>query len=393
MLAAATAAELRDLLLRNSEKLSRLRATLQAMAKAHQDTIVPAYTNGVQAQPNSYGHYLLALDAAFARDEERLEQFYKRLNRSPLGSTVLNGTSWPLNRDRMAELLGFDGLAYNTYDAVQVYATEEGVEAGYVASSIALHVADFVEDIMQQYAQPRPWILLKEGGGNTYASSAMPQKRNPGILNRARTDAGTLLGMAVGANFRAHNIPPGMADARGGQVLEMVRRTGKLVENFDHILKNLNVNPERALEEINLDWSASQELADVLMRNYGVPFRLGHHFASEMVGYARMNGLTPKTFPYAEAQRIYREVVAGHLSLPAELPMPETEFRSTMNPVDIVNNRAVKGGPQPSEMQKLFEMQSEMLRRDVAWATNNRQRLDKAESRLNGMFEDLLNLR
>jgi argininosuccinate lyase len=98
----------------------------------------------------------------------------------------------------MAAYLGFDGLAYNTYDAGQVYTYDNAAESSAVVTSLALHVGGFVEDVMQQYAQPRPWILLQEGGENTYVSSAMPQKRNPGILNRTRTDASTVLGSAVG---------------------------------------------------------------------------------------------------------------------------------------------------------------------------------------------------
>ena len=85
----------------------------------------------------------------------------------------------------MAQMLGFDSIAYNTYDAGQVFPQEAPLEMGGISSSIAIHIGGFIEEIMQQYAQPRPWILLKEGNGNTYVSSAMPQKRNPGILNRA----------------------------------------------------------------------------------------------------------------------------------------------------------------------------------------------------------------
>ncbi|MGN0941666.1 MAG: lyase family protein [Selenomonadaceae bacterium] len=390
MLSAATVMEMRERLLTLSENLTTLRRTLQKMAAENENTIVPAYTNGVQAQPERYAHYLLALDDAFARDEERVEEFYARINRSPLGSTVLNGTSWPLNREKMARYMGFDEIAYNTYDAVQVYSPEEGIEQGYVTTSVALHIGAFVEDIMQQYAQPRPWIMLEEGNGNTYASSAMPQKRNPGILNRARTNASTLLGMAAGASYRAHNIPPGMADPRGGEVLKMTEKTAELVADYNYILTALKIDPERSLEEINLDWSASQEVADVMMREYGVPFRLGHHFASEMVGFARANGYTPRDFPYDEARRIYRENVAGHLDLPDELPMSEAEFRETIDPVAIVNHRAVLGGPQESEMAVMMKRNADRLAVDEAWAKNERQKLKAAAARLDEDFEKLL---
>ena len=198
MLTTVSLAMQREQLLELAAALNEMQRSLLNLAEKQQKTILPNYTNGVAAQPNSFAHYLLAYNAAFGRDMQRLQAYYKRLNRSPMGATVLNGTGWPLDRDRMANLLGFDEIAYNTYDAGQVFPQEAPVEMGAVASSIAIHMGSFIEEIMQQYAQPRPWILLREGDGNTYVSSAMPQKRNPGILNKARTDCSTLLGTAVG---------------------------------------------------------------------------------------------------------------------------------------------------------------------------------------------------
>ncbi len=358
------------------------------LAEEQQATVVPNYTNGVAAQANSYGHYLLGFASGFARDSQRLRNYYERLNLSPMGTTVLNGTSWPLNRERMADYLGCDGIRYNAYDAVQIYAVERALEAGSVVTPIAIHAGCFIEDLMQQYAQPRPWILLQEG--DTYVSSAMPQKRNPGVLMNVRSAASSILGDAAGTVFRAHNVPPGMRDVSSEDSLKMIERTTKMVKDLNKVLKSIRINPERSKEELNLDWTASQELADVLMREYGVPFRLGHHFASEMVGYARLNGLNPLTFPYAEAQRIYRETVTGQSDVPAELPLSEASFRATLDPVAIVQNRATKGGPQPAEMQVMLDMAKRRLADDERWVSAQAAKLTSAEARLNRDFEKLL---
>ncbi|MBR1589632.1 MAG: hypothetical protein IJ657_00930 [Acidaminococcaceae bacterium] len=219
----------REQLLELSAALNKMTGTLLDLAQAHEGTLIPNYTNGVQAQPNSLGHYLLAYVDAYERDQQRIREYYNRLNRSPMGATVLNGTGWPLNRDRMAAYLGFDSIAYNTYDAGQVFPQEAPIEMGGIASSIAIHTTSLIQEIMQQYAQPRPWILLQEGNGNTYVSSAMPQKRNPGILNRCRTDSSTLLGLAVGEAFRAHNIPAGMADGRIRGTDNIVKKTTSVI--------------------------------------------------------------------------------------------------------------------------------------------------------------------
>ena len=262
-----------------------------------------------------------------------------------MGTTVLNGTSWPLNRARMADYLGFATIVDNAYDASQISSMDEPVEVGAILTSISLHVGNFIEDLMTQYAQPRPWILLQEGGDNTYVSSAMPQKRNPGILNRTRRDASTTISLAMGAILRTHNITPGMSDPK--EVKDnsaMVNSAIGALKNWDKILNSLVISPDRALEELNSDWTASQELADVLMRKYKLPFRVGHHFASEVVTYAKKSNIKPLDFPYAEAQRIYKEAVKGY-DKAGNLPMSKEEFRSTLDPIAIINNRATVGGP------------------------------------------------
>ena len=139
-----------------------------------------------------------------------------------------------------------------------------------------LQVGQFIAEVMQQYAQPRPWILVSA----TYASSAMPQKRNPGPLIDVRRDAGVVLAELQSVVMRAHNLPTGMYDAKDEKVNRaFVAEASDVLEAFAAVLGMLRVNPERALEELNLDWTASQELADVLMRRFRVPFRVGHALA------------------------------------------------------------------------------------------------------------------
>lgn len=179
MLSTARAAILRERLLALADQLNMTTRTMVDLAARHADTIVPNYTNGVAAQPNSYGHYLLGHAAGLDRDAQRIREAYVRLDRSAMGTTVLNGTSWPLNRERMADYLGFAGIVDNAYDAAQISPVDQAVELSSIVASVALHSGSFIEDVMGQYGQTRPWILLQEGGDNTYVSSAMPQKRNP----------------------------------------------------------------------------------------------------------------------------------------------------------------------------------------------------------------------
>lgn len=384
------AAILRDKLLQLAEQLNKTTATLVEKAEAHADTVVPNYTNGVAAQPNSFGHYLLGHAAGFERDAQRIREAYARIDRSAMGTTVLNGTGWPLNRQRMAGYLGFSGVVDNAYDASQISSMDQPVEVAAIVTAVALHSGNFVEDVMTQYAAPRPWILLEEGGGNTYVSSAMPQKRNPGLLNNTRSQASTAVTLAMGPIIQTHNITPGMPDPKDvDQNSEMVDAGIETLENLDKVLNALVINRDRALEELNSDWTASQELADNLMRKHGLPFREGHHFASEVVSYAKANNIKPLDFPYKEAERIYAETVKGS-DYPQSLPMTEAEFRGALDPVAIVKARMTSGGPQPAEMTRMIADAKGKLAAQEAWVGERRNYVETALKKLEGDFSKLL---
>lgn len=381
---------LRDKLLELADQLNTTSTTLVDLAGKYAATIVPNYTNGVAAQPNSYGHYLLGQAAGLLRDAQRIREAYVRIDRSPMGTTVLNGTSWPLDRKRMAQYLGFAALVDNAYDASQIASMDQPVEVASIVTSIALRTGNFVEDVMTQYAQPRPWLLLEEGGANTYVSSAMPQKRNPGLLNNTRSNASTAVTLAMGPVVQTHNITPGMSDPKDvKQNSAMVDSGIAALKRWDRVLKAMVVSPERALEELNSDWTASQELADVLMRKYKLPFRDGHHFASEVVTYAKTRNIKPLDFPYDQARRIYAQAMKDS-KYGTELPMSEAEFRSTLDPVSIVKNRATSGGPQPAEMARMLKAAHAQLTAQQAWITERRDHIRKSLAALDQAFDALV---
>jgi argininosuccinate lyase len=191
----------------------------------------------------------------------------------------------------------------------------------------------------------------------------------------------------MGAALQAHNIPPGMQDPKDSHNNSaMMRSATAVLANWDRILNNLVLDPQRALEELNSDWTASQELADVLMRKYKLPFRVGHHFASEVVDYAKAKDIKPLAFPYAEAQRIYAEAVRG-LEVAQALPMAEAEFRTTLDPVAIVQNRQTAGGPQLVEMERMVKESLQRVAQQDAWINARRARISSSLARLDTDFE------
>ena len=123
------------------------------------------------------------------------------------------------------------------------------------------------------------------------------------------------------------------------------------------------------------------------MKNHGIPFRTGHHFASEIVSYARAHDIAPKAFTYELAQQVYAKVVQDDPVLPRQFPMTAAEWDSAKDPAAIVRSRSVKGGPQPAELAKMLRMAKDTVADHEAWTKQTRQKLHDAEERLNADFQ------
>ena len=381
---------MRDNVLHLARHLETVMAKLVELAEEHKETILPSYTNGVAAQPTTFAHHILGFLAGFKRDHERLCEFYERLNVCPMGACVLNGTGWPLDRDGMAERLGFERPTRNAFDATQISMTDLPVELAQVQSSIGLHVGHFIADIMTQYAQPRPWILLAEK--NTYVSSAMPQKRNPGLMISVRGYASDVVSNAMAVLTRAHNTNTGMIDGKSSKIhAGLIGDSVKMLENFMKVLDSLVVNTERALEELSLDWTASQELADRLMHDHKLPFRIGHHVASKMVGFARANGILPLTFPYEEMKRIYAEVIDSEFPEgDRNCPMSEAEFKAALDPREILNRRKTSGSASPAENAAMIAEMNASVESFKNWTAAKAAAIEASIEKLECEFKSFL---
>jgi argininosuccinate lyase len=372
---------LRDGLSREVEALARAREKLLALASRHTETIIPAYTHGVQAQPTTLAHYLLALAAALRRQVERMQQAYARVNTSPLGAAALATSSFPLDRARLAELLGFAGLVENAYDANHLSPVDSALDVASALAIVAVQLGQFAQDIHAQYAEPKPWIVLATGE-LTGVSSIMPQKRNPAALEQLRAQASIMLGEMQTVFLVSHNNRSGMFDYRSYDPVPCERPL-QVLKLFQQIVDGLVVDKARALAEVRADYSTTTEIADALMQRADVPFRIGHHFASKLTDYGRGRSVELHEIPYSDAARLYEEQTNERF------PLGERDFAEAISAEYMVFGRRGTGGPQIAEVDRMLDHERDELASELAWLKLRNEGLARADAMLDERFAGL----
>ncbi|MCJ9730034.1 lyase family protein [Bradyrhizobium sp. PRIMUS42] len=378
---------LRETYLESAASLNDYRAALLNLARTAPDAIMPAFTMGVQAQPITLGHYISGYLGALERQAQRIKESYARLNLSPLGAAAVGTSSFPIDRSQLATLLGFDGPIENSFDANHVSPFDLDVEVTGLATASAITSGALMADLLDQYRQIRPWFLLAPS--ETTPSSIMPQKRNPFPMLLAREQATRTLGLAHSAVMLAHNIGPGVIEYRGDAANNAVREATQLQAAMARLVRTLRFDASRALEEVNSDYATTTELADVLQREADVPFRVGHHFASELVNFGRDHGLHAAELPYQDARQIFARSTKDLLGQEATFPLSEARFREVLTPENMVRSSRGLGGPQPAEVVRVLAAQEAQLTADKNWFEGRGAALAKASAELDKAFNHL----
>ncbi len=335
---------LKDRLAAFRDQLATLVETLITVAERDAGTIIVAYTHGQPAQPSTFGHYLGALIEVLLRDLERIEEAHRTVDLSSMGAAAITTTGFPLNRERMAELLGFSAVQENSYGCI---AACDYVSAPYAAMKLVfLHLGRFVQDLGQ-------WTGFETGqlyvpNAFVQVSSIMPQKRNPVPIEHLRLMASLACGRCETILSTLHNTPfTDMNDSEGevqAAGYEAFETGARLVTLLTGLIAAVQVDPVRVRRNIEAACITVTELADTLVRVEGLPFRIAHEVAGGLAKAMIAAGEGPSTVGFAKFQALFQHAAGRAATL------DEAAFRQALTPEHFVAVRGLTGGPAPAAL-------------------------------------------
>ena len=268
--------------------LDHLQEVLVAQAHKEYNTIMPGFTHMQVAQPVTFGHHMLAYVEMFERDRERMSDLRHRVNRSPLGAAALAGTTYPIDREYSAKLLGFEAVAQNSLDAVSD--RDFGIEFTSAASLIMVHISRLSEELVYWISQPFSFVKLPDRF--TTGSSIMPQKKNPDVPETARGKCARVVGDLFTMAMLMKGLP--LAYNKDLQedkepVFDAIDTVKDTLRAFIEMMAGVVPNREQMRKAAAAGYPTATDLADYLTRR-GVPFRTAHDIVGRVVRHASEAG-------------------------------------------------------------------------------------------------------
>jgi len=266
-----------------------LQSALLDVAEAHQSTLMPGYTHLQRAQPVTFSHWLLSHFWSLQRDRKRLKDLRDRVAVCPLGSGALAGTAFPIDREALAQTLGFDAASQNSIDGV----SDRDFVAEYLfcCSLCGVHLSKLSENMVLFTTAEFGFIELSDAYST--GSSLMPQKKNPDVFELARGKAGTMIGLLTGFMSTLKGLPSTYDKDLQEDKVPAFQATDTLMAILPVLagaLKTMTVNKERMFAAIDSSMLAT-DLADYLVRK-GMPFREAHGVAGKAVRAAAEKGIS-----------------------------------------------------------------------------------------------------
>ena len=316
-----------------------LKKTLLNIADNNLDTIMPGYTHLQKAQPITLAHHVMAYYEMLRRDCSRLNDCRKRLNVMPLGSGALAGTTYPLDREFVAEKLGFDGITVNSLDGVSD--RDFVCELAFDLSMIMTHLSRFSEEIILWSSNEFGFIDLDDAYST--GSSIMPQKKNPDVAELVRGKSGRVYGSLMGLLTMMKGIPlaynKDMQEDKE-QIFDAIDTVKMCLPVFSKMLATMKIKKDAMLKGAKGGFTNATDVADYLVK-HGLPFRDAHAVVGRIVAYC-----------------IEKDTVIDALSLEELKSFSELIDEDIYTEISLetcVNQRKLVGGPAMDTMKKIID--------------------------------------
>ncbi|TFL18469.1 argininosuccinate lyase [Jannaschia formosa] len=329
----------------------RLHALAEAMldkARAERDTLIVAYTHGQPAQPSTFGHYLAAALEVLLRDAARLSEAADGLEHSPMGAAAITTSGFPIDRGRVAELLGFEGVLLNSYGCI---ASVDYVTGLYSAMKLPfVHLGRLVQDFafwsafeVGQLRLPRSLVQI---------SSIMPQKRNPVPIEHMRHLAAVTAGRCDTMVDTMRNTPFTDMNDSEGEVQQAgyaaFESGGRMLDLLAAVVAAAKIDAAKVRRNADAACVTITELADTLVRDEGLTFRAAHHVAAETARAVIEAGV-----PLGEGHAAFARAFAAQTG--RETALDPAAFAEAVSPETFVARRDRPGGPAPAALDAAFE--------------------------------------
>ncbi len=294
--------------------IAAVQRALVAQAETGADWVMPGFTHLQTAQPVTWGHHMLAYVEMLARDAGRFADARARMNECPLGAAALAGTSFPIDREMTASLLGFDRPMANSLDAVSD--RDFALEFLAAASICAMHLSRLAEEIVIWSSAQFRFVNLSDRFST--GSSIMPQKKNPDAAELLRAKIGRILGATVALFTVMKGLPLAYSkdmQEDKEQVFDAADTLHLCLAAMEGMLRDLTANAPALEAAAAVGFSTATDLADWLVRAAGLPFREAHHVTGALVRLAEDRGCDLPDLPLADMQAVHPAISADVLAV------------------------------------------------------------------------------
>lgn len=335
----------RDEILELDGLLKEMLEVLLKLMKDNLETYMPGFTHLQKAQPITLAHHMGAYFEMFKRDRSRMKDIYKRMNLCPLGAGALAGTTYPLDREYTAELLGFDGPTLNSMDSVSD--RDYLIELLSAMSTVMMHLSRFSEEVIIWNSNEYRFVEIDDAYST--GSSIMPQKKNPDIAELVRGKTGRVYGALTALLTTMKGIP--LAYNKDMQedkefVFDAIDTTKGCLALFTGMLKTMKFNRARMEESAKHGFTNATDAADYLV-NHGVPFRDAHGIVGQLVLYCIDKGIALDDMSLEEFKAVS--------------PVFEEDIYDAISMKTCVEMRNTIGAPGRAAMEKVIQEEEKYL--------------------------------